>query len=99
MSGSAPAAVAPPRPLVDYLVAGDGVYLAAENELLSVRVPVARAKLRGLPPVYAECSLKHGRLPLQLWEQLLLVARALGAAGHEVLLAVEHDPEAGYRLC
>ena len=119
MSGNAstaPAAGAPLRPLVDYLVArsgvpprsglaydyvvaGDGVYLATENELLTVRVPVARAALRGLPPIYAECSLKRGRLPLQLWEQLLLVARALGAAGREVLLAVDHDPDAGYRLC
>jgi PRTRC genetic system protein A len=83
----------------DYVLGGDGVYLAAENRLLRVRVPVARARLRGLPPVYAECSLKHGRLPLRLWDQLLLVARALGAAGHEVLLTVEHDAGEGYRLC
>jgi PRTRC genetic system protein A len=83
----------------DYVVGGDGVYLAAENRLLRVRVPVAPARLRGLATVHAECSLTNGRLPLRLWDQLLLVVRALGAAGHEVLLTVEHDRDEGYRLC
>ena len=47
----------------DYVLAGDGVYLAAENDDLQVRVPVADCNVRGLPPVYPACNLKHGRLP------------------------------------
>ena len=59
---------APPRPLVDYLVArtgppppgglaydyvlgGDGLWVAAENTVLRVRAPIARCRVRGLPPL------------------------------------------------
>jgi hypothetical protein len=47
----------------DYLLAGDGIYLVAENDDLQVRVPIAGCSVRGLPPVYPACNLKHGRLP------------------------------------
>ena len=33
----------------DYVLAGDGVYLAAENDDLDVRVPIAGCDVRGLP--------------------------------------------------
>ena len=47
----------------DYLLAGDGVYLVADNADLAVRVPIADCEVRGLPPVYPSCNLKHGRFP------------------------------------
>ena len=90
----------PPRSglAYDYVLAGDGLYLAAENAHLALRVPVARCAVRGLPAVHAACSLAHGRLPVRLWDQALGLARAMGAASREVLLAVVHDERQGYRL-
>jgi PRTRC genetic system protein A len=90
----------------DYVVAGDGVFLATENELLSVRVPVARCAVRGLVPVYPACTLLHGRLPVHLWRDMLRLARGVAVLGREVLFTVVHDhaaaqaagAAAGYRL-
>ena len=90
----------PPRRAMayDYVLAGDGLYLAARNCSLDVRVPVAAATVRGLPPLYPSVALRTGRLPQRLWEQIVTAARSLGAHGLEVVLAVTHDPAAGYRL-
>ena len=85
----------------DYVLGGDGLYVAARSEALSVRVPVARCTVRGLPPLYAACTLRHGRLPLDLWHAMTEAAREGFAGGHEVFLAVTHDGcggPAGYRL-
>lgn len=79
----------------DYVVAGDGVFLATENELLSVRVPVARCAVRGLGPVYPACTLLHGRLSVRLWHDMLRLARRVAVLGREVLFTVVHDPAAG----
>ncbi len=69
--------------LYDYLLAGDGLWLAAENAALRVRAPVALAEVRGLPGA--------------LWAASVAVARAAATRRHEVLLLVLHGP-AGYRL-
>jgi PRTRC genetic system protein A len=82
----------------DYVLAGDGLFVAAENDLLSVRVPVASCPVRGLPPVHAACTLKRGRLPLALWQTMLRLARTWGVAGREMVCAVRFDPARGYRL-
>ena len=82
----------------DYVLAGDGLFLAAENAQLALRVPVARCAVRGLPPIHATCVLAHGRLPAHLWHRAVRLARAMGAAGREVMLAVVHDGQTGYRL-
>ena len=91
----------PPPPVgiaYDYLLGGDGLFVAAESPVLRVRVPLARCAVRGLPPLYAACALAHGRVPLALWEAILAAAVRAHAAGREVLLAVRHEPGAGYRL-
>ena len=82
----------------DYLLGGDGLYVAAENDHLAVRAPVARCAVRGLPPLFPACALKHGRLPAQLWERVVRFFRVWHRHGREVLLAVLHDAERGYRL-
>src|SRR6266536_2842074 len=82
----------------DYLLAGDGVYLAAENDNLQVRVPVADCNVRGLPPVYPACNLKHGRLPGWIWDAIVWAAHVGYLRGREVLLAVTFDQGVGYRL-
>ena len=82
----------------DYVLAGDGLYLAGENRYLDVRVPVAPARVRGLSPIYPAFTLRSGRLPREIWEQIVEEARAWSRSGHEVLLAVTYDQAAGYRL-
>jgi len=82
----------------DYVLAGDGLYLVTENSLLGVRVPVARCAVRGLPPLYSACELKHGRLPLELWERIVALGRAFAVYDREVLCAVTYDADAGYHL-
>jgi len=82
----------------DYLLAGDGVYLVAENDDLEVRVPVAGCHVRGLPLVYPACNLKHGPLPRWIWDAIVWAAHVGYTRGHEVLLAVAFDPGVGYRL-
>jgi PRTRC genetic system protein A len=90
----------PPRSglAYDYMLAGDGLYLVTGNRYLDVRVPVAPATVRGLPLIYPSFTLRTGRLPEVLWEQILRTAYAFGAEGDEVLLAVTHDERSGYRL-
>jgi PRTRC genetic system protein A len=82
----------------DYVLAGDGVYLVASNDALDVRVPIADCSVRGLPPVYPSCSLKHGRLPQWIWDAIVWAAHVSYLRGREVLLAVTFDPSIGYRL-
>lgn len=81
----------------DYLLAGDGVWLAAENSALRVRAPVAPAAIRGLPALGGACELRHGRLPAAIWEACVAVTRGVAAGRHEILLLVIHGP-GGYRL-
>lgn len=91
--------VPPPQGLAyDYVLAGDGLYLAARNQYLDVRVPVAPAPVRGLPPVYPLVALRTGRVPQAVWDRIVAAARLLGQHGLEVVLAVTHDARSGYRL-
>ena len=82
----------------DYLLAGDGIFLVAENDDLEVRVPIAGCTVRGLPPVYPACNLKHGRLPRWIWDAIVWAAHVGYTSDHEVLLAVVFERGIGYRL-
>lgn len=90
----------PPRSglAYDYLLAGDGVYLVAEHDLLVVRVPIAHCTVRGLLPICSACVLKHGRLPALLWEQIVAIARVGALYEREILAAVTWDDTFGYRV-
>jgi len=79
----------------DYVVAGDGLYVVADNRYLAARVPVARATVRGLPRLYASLTLHAGRLPQTCWERI--VAIACFRPEREVLLAVRQEPS-GHQL-
>jgi len=81
----------------DYVLAGDGLFVAAANPLLQVRVPVARCAVRGLAPIFAACALVHDRLPPAIWHEALRYLRLARAAGCEVLVGVRHDGDR-YRL-
>jgi hypothetical protein len=90
----------PPRSglAYDYLVAGDGLFVAASNSLLDVRIPVARCRIRGLEPIFTGCTLVRGRVPASLWETVLCCLHLAHAAGSEVLLDIAHDVGNGYHL-
>src|SRR5581483_4395897 len=79
----------------DYVVAGDGLYVVADNRYLAARVPVVRATVRGLPPLYPSLTLRAGRLPQGLWDRIVAVACAWPE--REVLLAVSLE-RSGYQL-
>lgn len=87
----------PPRRGIayDYVLAGDGLYVVAENEYLEARVPVVRATVRGLATLHPTVTLRAGRLPQALWERIVSVAAARPA--REVLLTVSASPS-GYQL-
>jgi PRTRC genetic system protein A len=82
----------------DYIVAGDGVYLMADNDWLDVCVPVTRCTIRGLPTFRARCVLRKGRVPTCIWQQVVQVSHAWAARGCEVLLAVTYSEAYGYRM-
>lgn len=90
----------PPRQglAYDYVLGGDGLYLVADNAHLDVRVPVARCAVRGLPPLYAACTLKHGPLPAALWAEIVERIQVWAPTGHELLLTVGYDEAHGYQL-
>ncbi|MDD5701375.1 MAG: hypothetical protein PHU23_04915 [Dehalococcoidales bacterium] len=55
-----------PGVFYDYILAADGVYLRAKNDLLSVTMNIARQEVRGLAPLQEEIFLCHGKIPLHL---------------------------------
>ncbi|HEX5501777.1 MAG TPA: Mov34/MPN/PAD-1 family protein [Thermomicrobiales bacterium] len=90
----------PPPPAgvaYDYVLGGDGLWLAAQHDALAVRAPVARAAVRGLPPLGGACVLTHGPLPAACWDGVVRVARHFARHHLEVLLLATHGPR-GYRL-
>src|SRR5947209_20216986 len=74
----------------DYLLAADGLFVATESDLLAVRLPVARGRLRGdrIAPVGAACELRRGRLPRAVWDACLAHAEAAAEDGCEVAVLV-----------
>lgn len=83
--------------LYDYVLAGDGVYLGAENSHLYARVPVATGSVRGLADVGAAFSLKHGRIPHSMWDAISCRCLLDTADHREVMLAVSWS-QRGYEL-
>jgi hypothetical protein len=75
----------------DYMFGSDGVFIAARSELLYARVPVAFCHIRGLQPVGMHLSLVHGKIPAELWDDLLLVFDAAREQNREALAAIAHD--------
>jgi PRTRC genetic system protein A len=82
----------------DYILAGDGLYLATENHYMEARVPVASARVRGLPPIYQSFALRAGRIPQALWDATVFLAGFWSARGREVLLTVALDVDGRYGL-
>lgn len=52
----------------DYIVAGNGLFVQASNQLLTVRTLIAHAQVRGLLEVQPKVEPAHGRIPAKLFE-------------------------------
>lgn len=91
----------PPAPsgwAYDYVLSADGLWVQAENEHLAARIPIARGEVRGLTALHPIFTLKHGRLPHDLWAHIVDVARAWAVEGQEALLMVRYTDPLGYHL-
>lgn len=82
----------------DYVLAGDGLYVAAQNRYFDVRVPVVNTLVRGLPPVYSSLALKTGKLAQDLWQNIVAVATVWAQREQEVMLIVTYEVPGGYQL-
>jgi PRTRC genetic system protein A len=82
----------------DYVLGGDGLFVAAYNRHLDVRVPVATAPVRGLPPLFPSVALRTGRLPQGIWDVIVAVSCAWARAEREVLFSVVYDEVLGYQV-
>lgn len=82
----------------DIITAGDGVWLAADNPALALRVPVAPCQIRGLAPLGPACALRHGPVPQACWDEAVALCRWHAARGREFLVLVTLDERGGYRL-
>jgi PRTRC genetic system protein A len=82
----------------DYVLGGDGLFIAARNRYLDARVPVASAPVRGLPPLFPSVALRTGRLPQEIWNVIVAVSCAWARAEREVLFSVVYDEVLGYQV-
>lgn len=71
-----------------YVLAGNGVFLQAENRFVSVLGQIGFAEVRGLPDLTPEISIKHGRIPAWM---LLEAAADMGRFQHEVMYIATLD--------
>jgi hypothetical protein len=62
-----------PGVFYNYILADDGIYLRAKNDLLSVTINIARQEIRGLAPLQEEITFTHGKIPLYLLNLVLSV--------------------------
>ncbi len=49
-----------------YIMAGNGLWLEAENPLLEARIQLSSLMVRGLHPLLPRLELRHGRIPAHL---------------------------------
>ncbi|MDP2662691.1 MAG: hypothetical protein Q8R28_18385 [Dehalococcoidia bacterium] len=78
----------------DYLLGGNGLFIEARSDLLSVCLPIAVVPVRGLKDIEPRVELAHGRIPRHLWQ--LAFNLLLADAHQETYLAVTWEGE--YRL-
>ncbi|MDD5045399.1 MAG: Mov34/MPN/PAD-1 family protein [Dehalococcoidales bacterium] len=78
----------------DYIIAGNGVFIQADNDLLFARVPVADCNIRGLGQENPEVVLKHGKIPVTLFA--LAFDASMAVMEKEIYLAITWDN--GYHL-
>jgi PRTRC genetic system protein A len=82
-----------------YVMAGNGVFLRAENRFVSAIVPVAHCQIRGLPPLGRQIKLKVPRLPEQLLTAMVNGAGGMRASTDQLQEALYHVHHTGRAAC
>ena len=78
----------------DYILAGNGVFVRAENPLIKATVAASEATIRGLQPLQGSVELRHGRIPQYIYN--LALSTLMINPYREQLVAVVWD--GSYRL-
>jgi PRTRC genetic system protein A len=78
----------------DYILAGNGVFIRAENPLIKATVAVSEAAIRDLWPLQNSVELRHGRIPKYIYD--LALSALMANPYRERLIAVVWDE--GYHL-
>ncbi|MDP2729084.1 MAG: hypothetical protein Q8O55_01210, partial [Dehalococcoidales bacterium] len=78
----------------DYVLGGNGLFIEARSDLLSVCLPIAAVPVRGLKDIEPRVELAHGLIPNHLWQ--LGLNLLLANAHQETFLAFTWEGE--YRL-
>ena len=53
----------------NYIMAGNGLWISAENSLLQATINIGRAGIRGLPDLQERVHLAHGLIPASLFSE------------------------------
>lgn len=77
--------------MFDYLLAGDGLYLVAQREEMTVAFPVARAEIRGLRPSGSLFDFDLPRVPASLVGRILQISRHYAEDSKESLFWLRHS--------
>jgi PRTRC genetic system protein A len=78
----------------DYILAGNGVFIRAENHLIKATVNIVEASVRGIPPLQQSMKLSHGRIPRRIYD--LALSTLMADPYREQLAIIAWDE--GYRL-
>jgi PRTRC genetic system protein A len=70
----------------DYIMAGNGIFLKAKNQLLSVTVNIAYVEVRGLEDMQENITLVHGKIPRNLLT--MAIAKLMTSPDIEKYLAI-----------
>ena len=78
----------------NYILAGDGLFIRAENPLIKGTLCISPVNIRGLAPLDKQIELVHGKIPRRLYDLALSVLMA--GSDREQYLAITWENE--YRL-
>ena len=82
-----------------YIMAGNGIFLRAENRFVSAIVPVAHCQIRGLPPLERQIELKVPRLPEQLLTAIVNDSGRMRASNGQLQETLYHVHHTGRAAC
>jgi PRTRC genetic system protein A len=94
----------------DYILAANGLFIEAQNPLVTARVPVAECEVRGLAPLENKLVLTYGSIPQRFWDLALDTFLAdptkehyvavTGAAGYHFYVPVQdkNDGSVAYEV-
>ena len=80
----------------DYILAGTGLFVRAENPMLKTTLCISPIQVRGLAPLEEEIELAHGKIPRCLYE--LAVSTFVATRSWEQYLAVTWEDRYHLRI-